>query len=85
MYQDEQIKGIVSLDTIADALPLSAIPSIAVKGLYGNAVTPDRDYICLECEKSDPPPPHSLYREGYTPPDCPKHPFLHGPMVREDI
>lgn len=85
VYQDDQIKGIVSLETIVDALPLSAIPSVSVKGLYGNPVIPDRDYVCRKCEQSDPPPPHSPYRGGYAPPVCPKHPFLHGAMEREDI
>jgi hypothetical protein len=85
VYQDKQIKGVVSLETIVDALPLSAIPSVSVKGLYGNSVTLDRDYICHKCEQSDPPPPYSPYRGGYAPPVCPKHPFLHGAMEREDI
>src|SRR5689334_23225651 len=77
VYQDKQIKGIVSLDTIADALPLSAIPSVSVKGLYGNPVAPERYYICHKCEQSDPPPSYSPYREGYAPPICPRYPFTH--------
>jgi hypothetical protein len=85
VYQDKQMKGVVSLDTIADALPLSAIPSVSVKRLYGNAVTLERDYICGTCKQNYPPPPYSPYREGYPPPDCPRYPFTHGPMEREDI
>ena len=36
VYQDGQLKGIVSFEAIADALPLSAIPSVAPKRLYGD-------------------------------------------------
>ena len=85
VFQDKQVKGVVSVETIAKALPLSSIPIYDIKGLYGNPVTPERYYICHKCERDDPPPPRSPYREGYTPPDCPKHPWLHGPMERGDI
>lgn len=85
VYQDKQIKGVVSFETIADALPLSSIPSVSVRSLYGSSVTSERDYICYKCKQNYPPPPHSPYREGYAPPDCPKYPWLHGPMEREDI
>lgn len=85
VYKDKQMKGVVSLDTIAEALPLSAIPSVSVKNLYGNPVTLERDYICRKCQQNYPPPPYSPYREGYPPPDCPRYPFTHGPMEREDI
>ncbi|SRR6266571_3604978 len=82
-YKEKQVVGIVSRRSIARALPLSALPPTSKKGLYGDPVTPPRIYICRKCEKSDPPPPRQLPREGDTIPDCPKH-WLHGLMERED-
>ncbi|MDQ6662158.1 MAG: hypothetical protein M3Z24_14485 [Chloroflexota bacterium] len=78
VYQNKQVTGVISLDTIVDALPLSAIPTTHSKELYGNFVTPVRAYTCHKCEKGDPPAPFVLPREGDAP-LCPKH-WLHGPM-----
>src|SRR5437016_7612065 len=78
VYRNKQITGVIPLDTIVDALPLSAIPATRRRELYGNAVTPALAYICHKCEKDDPPAPFALPREGDAP-ACPKH-WIHGPM-----
>ena len=81
VYRDQRVKGIISLDTLIDALPLSALPPSSTTnrdGLPGNLVTQTRVYICHTCEKQDPPAPVCIPREGDVP-DCPKH-WSHGPM-----
>jgi hypothetical protein len=63
VYHDQHIKGIISLDTLTDALPLSAIPPSNTPerdGLPGNLVTQTRVYTCRKCEMQDPPLLHYL-------------------------
>jgi len=88
IYQDKQVIGVISWEAFSDALPLSAISSTTVRGMYeglaGNPVLPARVYVCLKCAASEPPPPLSIPREGDEAPICPKH-WIHGPMQRKDV
>jgi hypothetical protein len=87
IYQDKQVKGVISWEAFSDALPLSAISSTTVRGLYeglaGNPVLPARIYVCLKCAASEPPAPFAVPREGDEAPVCPKH-WIHGRMKRKD-
>ena len=80
VYRDKQIDGVISQETLEDALP----PDMPLPGtsreLYGNPQTPARAYICLKCEQVDPPPPILLPSQGVSAPTCPKH-WLHGAMT----
>lgn len=80
VYQGNQVRGIISRKTIANALPLTAIPLPGSERLYGLPQTPAQAYICHKCEQEDPPPPILLPSQGDRAPTCPKH-WLHGPMT----
>lgn len=80
VYRDKQIEGVITQETLEDALP----PDMPLPGtsreLYGNPQMPARAYICHKCEQDDPPPPILLPSQGDSAPTCPKH-WLHGPMT----
>lgn len=77
---ESQISGILSLDTLVEAMPLSAIPPSTTKGLSGNFVASPRTvvYICHKCQ-----PPSKVVGTQDTVPSCQIHPFLHKAMERE--
>ena len=69
IYQGKDMRGVISLESIVEALPLDAIPPNRLKG---DPLTPARVYICSTCGTS------RYLREG-GPPDCPTG---HGLMKR---
>jgi hypothetical protein len=80
---EQEIVGIVSLTTLAQAVPFSAIAPWSTKGSYGNygnfLTSPQTAvYICRKCQ----PPSRVVEKEGSVPP-CPIRPFLHKTMERE--